>query len=136
MNVTLALLADSANVSQEGKLNLLGIFNVLYAHTFPAMHPQLQLVLNFEATNAEAGRQKTVDIEFRDADGHKMGSMTGKLVVPRAEAGHPVRINHILPISGLRFEKPGDYEFHIFINEDDKATVSLRVIPTPLKQRD
>ena len=52
MDVTLALLADAANVSQDGKLNILGIFNGLGAAAFPATHPSMHLVLRFEASRA------------------------------------------------------------------------------------
>jgi len=34
MKATLALLADAANVSEEGKLNVLGIFNNINAEEF------------------------------------------------------------------------------------------------------
>ena len=40
MEVKVALLADGANVSREGKLNLLGIFDTLFARSFPTTHPR------------------------------------------------------------------------------------------------
>ena len=55
MRVKLALLADSANVSREGKLNLLGIFDAIFARELPTSHPHMHLVLRFEALPADAG---------------------------------------------------------------------------------
>ena len=49
MRVSLALLADYSNVSREGKLNILGIFDTIYAPRFPTTHAHLQLVVRFEA---------------------------------------------------------------------------------------
>ena len=128
MEVTLALLADSANVSREGKLNLLGIFNVIHAQAFPAIHPKMQLVLSFEATHAEVGRQKSVEIVLFDADNNKLGSITGQLVIPKGESGYPIQLNHIIDIPPLKLEKPGDYAFRILIGGEDKKSITLRVI--------
>lgn len=129
MDVKLAVLADAANVSREGKLNILGVFNVIYAASFPALHPPMYLVLNFEANNVEAGKTKTIEIVFQDEDGVKLGSITGSCVVPKGEAGYPIQINHVQRIPSTPFQKPGDYEFKILINEDPKETISLRVVP-------
>ena len=56
MDVTLAVLADHANVSDQGKLNILGIFDRILASNFPAVHPQLHPVLRFSASPAERGK--------------------------------------------------------------------------------
>ncbi len=135
MDVTLALLADAANLSVEGKLNLLGIFNTVYAPTFPASHPQMQLVLQFRATPAEVGRKRTIEVEFRDADGKKLGSTVAQLVVPKGEPGHPIQVGHIIAISGLRLEKPGDYEFHILVDRDDKEQIPLKAMLATRSQK-
>lgn len=136
MDVTLALLADAANISKEGKLNLLGIFNIIHTNAFPAIHPKMQLVLSFEATHAEVGRQKNVEIVLYDADDNKLGSITGKFPIPRGESGYPIQLNQILNIPPLRFEKPGDYAFHILIGGEDKKSILLRVVAsTPAKSK-
>jgi hypothetical protein len=41
MQVQLALICDAANQSQQGKLNMLGEFDVLLARSFPCTHPQM-----------------------------------------------------------------------------------------------
>ena len=49
MNVRLAVLADYANVTGDGKLNILGIFDRINLLQIPAVHPQMHLVLRIEA---------------------------------------------------------------------------------------
>jgi hypothetical protein len=49
MQVPLALLADHANVSAEGKLNLMGAFDVINARRFPAVHAQMHLVFRIRS---------------------------------------------------------------------------------------
>ena len=39
MNVTFAMFADAANLSQEGKLNILGVFDALQVATLPTVAP-------------------------------------------------------------------------------------------------
>ena len=46
MHVAFALFADAANLSQEGKLNILGVFDALQVGTLPALHPRATLVVH------------------------------------------------------------------------------------------
>ena len=49
MRVPLAVLADYANVTTDGKLNIMGIFNRIFASALPVVHPQMRLVMRFQA---------------------------------------------------------------------------------------
>lgn len=136
MDVTLALLADGANVTQDGKLNILGVFNALGAVTFPAAHPQMYLVMRFEATRAEEGKTKQVEIQLADSDGSKLFGVVTTLVVPQGVPGQPIRMNHILALNGVRFPKSGDYVFNILVGDDQKAAVDLRLVEAKIEQRE
>ena len=127
MEIKLAALADAANVSQEGTLNLLGIFNAVNATAFPSVHLSAQLVLNLEASSVEAGRSQKLEIVFCDADGNKQGSIAATFIVPKGQAGYSIKMNHIFAIPPMKFEKPGDYVFHIMINNEEKARMPLQV---------
>ena len=130
MEVPFAVLADSANIAEGGKLNILGIFDRISAPNFPTLHPHMQLVVSFVAEQVEVGQQKPVEIRLTDADGTAMGSITGTLVVPPPrERGYPIRINQIFPLSGLVFMRPGDYQFNILVNNEPKRQVSFAVVP-------
>lgn len=135
MEISLALLADGANASQDGKLNILGIFNSLAAQSFPAVHPQLHLVLQFEATRAEEGKTKQIEIQLADGDGAKLFNIGAQLVVPNGLPGQRIRMNHILALNGIRFPKPGDYVFNVLIGGDQRAAVDLRLHEAKLEQR-
>ena len=135
MEVTLALLADCANVSQDGKLNIMGVFNVLGAANYPVAHPQMYLVLCFEATRAEEGKTKQVEIQLADSDGNRIFAINIGLVVPQGIPGAPIRMNHILALNGTRFNKPGDYVFNILVADDQKAAVQLKLVEAKLQQR-
>ncbi len=133
MEVALALLADYANVTKEGKLNLLGLFSMINAPSLPWTHPQMQLVLSLEATPAEWDSSKKVEIKLLDADGNTKLAIGSDLKVPRGQPGRNVLINSIIAINNLRFDTEGDYAFHILIGGDDKKAIPLRVnfVPRP-----
>ncbi len=134
MEVSLALLADYSNVTREGKLNLLGLFDRINAPALPWTHPQMQLVLSFQASPAEYDMMKTVEIKLLDADGNTKFTISSELKVPREKSGRSVPINTMIAINNLRFDTEGDYAFHILIGGDDKKTVPLRVNYTPSPQ--
>ena len=128
MDVSLALLADAANVSGDGKLNILGVFNALGAATFPVVHPQMALVLRFEATRAESGKSRQVELQLADNDGSKLFQISAQLVVPPGQPGTPIRLNHILMLNNIQFPKAGDYVFNVLVGDDQKAAIDLRLV--------
>ncbi|MCY3912733.1 MAG: hypothetical protein OXG43_05735 [Chloroflexi bacterium] len=128
MDVPLALLADSANISQEGKLNVLGAFDNIYAASFPAVHPAMVLVIGLTASPAEFGQTRQCRISLLDADANQLLAIEGDLEVSQPSvraAPHSVYIP--FPIPPITFPHAGDYAFHILIGDDEKATVSFRL---------
>lgn len=128
MEVNLAVLADYSNISREGKLNILGIFDTIQSRAFPATHLQMQLVMRLEASAAESGQTKTVEIKLLDADGKELFGVRGQMELKALKAAHPIKNDHILQLNNIVFEKPGDYAFHVLINGDEKAVVPLKLI--------
>ena len=135
MKVGFAVLADGANISREGKLNILGIFDSIQVQQFPVTHPQMQLVMRFEADRAEGGRTKKVEVQLMDEDGQKLFVLGGEFTLGTGQPGETIGSNHILTINMMKFEHPGDYEFQILINGELKAEVPLKLLPfTPPAQ--
>jgi hypothetical protein len=126
MHVKLALLADYANVTAEGKLNILGIFDRINVNTIPAVHPQMHLILRFEAHPAERNRSHNVEIRLHDPDGQTVFEVKGD-VVPQGQGSEPIATNQILTLNNLQLSKSGGYNFVILINNDLKSEVPLGV---------
>lgn len=133
MDVAFALLADAANVSREGKLNVLGAFDRIYGSTFPLTWPRMVLVTRFVVSPAEFGAEKSLEIITMDADGKRLGQATGKMKVPDRQSGRELKINHILPMA-MRFPAPGQYSIEILVNGEPKAAVPLEVVERAAKQ--
>ncbi len=127
MDVSFALLADAANVSREGKLNILGAFDRVHGSQFPLTWPRMVLVTRFIASAAEYGQEKSLEIVTLDADGKRLGGATGKMRVPEGQPGRQLKINHVLPMT-VTFPSPGQYSVEILVNGEPKATVPLDVV--------
>lgn len=135
MQVRLAILADYANVTGDGKLNILGIFDRINLMQIPATHPQMHLVLRLEAHPAELNRSHDVEIRLQDPEGIVIFEVKGE-IVPRGEPGQPVSTNQILTLNNLQLEKIGSYTFVVLIDNDLKTQIPLTVefvaMPTAL----
>jgi hypothetical protein len=128
VEVKLAVLADYANVSQDGKLNIMGIFQEINAPSLPFPLPQMFLVLTFEAGPAEFGSQKQLRIVLVDDDGEEKIALEGEVQVPRPpRRGRQAYINEAIGLAGVPFEKAGDYHFAILVGGETKETVPLHV---------
>jgi hypothetical protein len=126
VQVTLAVLADYANVTADGKLNILGIFDRMSVTGIPAVHPQMHLILRLEAHPAERQRKHRVEIRLHDPDGATVFEVKGE-VVPEGAPGRATATNQILTLNNLQLAKAGGYNFVVFVNDDLKTEVPLDV---------
>jgi hypothetical protein len=133
MDVAFALLADAANVSREGKLNILGAFDRIYGAAFPLTWPRMVLVTRFVASPAEYGTEKSLEIVTLNADGQRLAAASGTMRVPNGQAGRPLKINHVLPMT-MTFPSVGQYSIEVLVNGEPKAAVPLEVVLRETKQ--
>ena len=124
MEVTLAVCCDAANVSREGKLNLLGIFNSIHAAEFPCTHPHLALVMRVEARLGEEGVYP-LQIKLVDEDGQQMFDIGGQLSLQGAEPGRPMTAQTIMDINNLQLPRPGTYAFEVFLDGHHTRSVAI-----------
>jgi hypothetical protein len=128
VDVNLALLADYANVSQDGKLNIMGIFQEVNPPVLPFALPQMYLVLSFVAGPAEFGSTKNIRIALLESDGSEMLTLEGQMEVPRPpRPGSRAYMNQVIGLNGITFHRPGGYDFAILIGGETRGTVSLHV---------
>ena len=124
----MAVLADYANVSQDGKLNIMGIFQEINPPTLPFPMPQMYLVISFSAGPAEFDTVKNIRIPLLHTDGQELLSMEAQMTVPRPNRpGSRAYINQTVGLAGVMFERSGAYEFSVLVGDDEKATVPLYV---------
>lgn len=113
----MAVLADEANVSQEGKLNLMGIFDRIGAAEFPVVHPRLVFAFRVEAEFADSGRAYPVAVSMEDADGQTLFDAEGQIVAPHVLPGEFATANQLFQMVGVQFPSPGLYRFVVRLGE-------------------
>lgn len=135
MKITLAVLADYANISRDGKLNIMGVFDRIGALSVPVRHPEMRLVLRMEVEPVELGRSHRVEIRCMDEDGEDLVRLEADVTISKETATfRETATNHILDIRQLTFKKFGGYTFSIFANNDLKKQIRFDLVQIDSQQ--
>lgn len=128
MQLQLALVCDQAGTDPEGKLDIHGIFNDLYAPGFPAKQDRMMLVLAVEWGHDDSGRYR-FKVDLVDPDGKPNLTVDGHTDVdPRPADRPPPRTRLMLPMEGVIFPKPGRYTFRITLKGKEYPGPSLWLV--------
>lgn len=117
VKIPLAFLADEANLSQEGKLNVLGIFDRLAGPTFPVVHPRMVFAFRVHAEYGDSGQTFPVRVRLVDEDGGVRFEANGEIVGPEVEPGSFSVTHQIFTLVGVQFDRPGVYKFLVDVGE-------------------
>lgn len=126
MYVSFALFADAANLSQEGKLNILGVFDAVHVGTFPTMHPRATLVVRLKGSPSDAGKH-SMGLRWLNPRGEELWSSNAEISIgaPPGAVGEldmPVVVAVDLPLDAA-----GDYSMKIDLDGVQNADVVLHV---------
>ena len=128
MDVQVAVLADYANIAAGDKLNVMGIFDTVFASAFPTVHPFMVLALRLRLGYEDGGKTHDLAVSLRDEDGREYLRAAAKANVPRIEPGRFQNVNQVLNFAGMGFGKPGTYASHIAWDGVEKTSVDLVVV--------
>lgn len=134
MEITFAVLADYANVSREGKLNIMGIFDRVFARQLPSRFPPMQLVVRLEAQPAELDREHAIRIQLADPDGAALFDINGTFTPRGGDPGQAVSVNHVVALADLPLQRTGVHTFGIWVDGNRKREVPLRVDEPPVNR--
>jgi hypothetical protein len=132
MNIQVAVLCDAAT-DDNGKLNLLGAFDTIYARELPAIHPQCAVALRVTFLSGDEGKRQ-LKLNFVDADGRGiMPPIEIPVEVTLPEDMHFGTRNFIINIQQLKFDLPGLYSMDVSLDEHAQAGIPLLVrhVPPP-----
>jgi hypothetical protein len=128
MHLTAGLLADYANMTADGKLNVMGVFDRIITDTVPITHAALFLVVRFEARVSE-GSGHSLQIALVDADGQEVVPRTRKLPLTFSMngPGRPLTAQLIAEFGHLQLPVFGEYDFHLHVDGEFTASIPLYV---------
>jgi hypothetical protein len=126
MQVVFALFADAANLSQEGKLNVLGVFDALQVGSVPAMHPRAHLVVHLKGKLDDVGRH-TVTLRWVNPKGSELWTSTGELNVGQPPSGVTEMDLPLIAQIDLPIDAAGAYRMTISLDDRQSAEVPVQV---------
>ncbi|MFN8653935.1 MAG: hypothetical protein U0133_18680 [Gemmatimonadales bacterium] len=136
MHCQLSALAEAANLSADGKINILGEFDTLWAlGEPPVVHPSMVFVAKLKAGEADRGAHK-IQLRVVDEDMKLVALLVDAQMqlqdspIPGSEGGVPI----IVPVTAASFPDFGTYEFQLLIDDDVKCRPQVHVrrrVPPP-----
>ncbi len=113
MEIPLAFLADEANISQDGKLNVLGVFDRIATPQFPTVHPKMVFGFRVQAGFEDGGRSFSAVVRLVDEDGGPLFEAQGEISIPPIPPGEFFTANQVFALVGVQFTQPGTYKFMV-----------------------
>jgi len=130
MKIEAFLLCDAAT-DQQGKLNVIGAFDTIFAKQLPITHPACAIALRIRFEISEQGSHP-VRILIIDEDARPVGSKMEGTINVRVEEGRDSTItNLILNILGIKFESFGKYRIDLTIDNQTIADLAFSVRKAP-----
>ena len=112
----MALICEEAHTNPDGKLDIRGIFNDLFAPGFPAQQPRMVLVMGIEWNRNDEGRYEFL-VDLEDPTGRPVLTLDGHTDVDRRSPERPpARTRLIMPLEQVVFPQPGAYRCVLRLN--------------------
>lgn len=113
MKLLFSAVCDDAALSEEGKVDVRGVFHDLYAPGFPAKQDKMVLVLVIEWAPGVQGRYD-FQADLVGPDGQPALTVRGQSEVERGPSDRPPRRTQVLmPMEDVIFPLPGEYVFQV-----------------------
>jgi hypothetical protein len=125
MHISFAVFADAANLSQEGKLNILGVFDAVQVAGLPTIHPRTHFVVRLKANGDDTGQHK-LSFRWLSPYDEELWSSTGEMTV--APSPNPVfEVDlPIIAVVDLPLNLTGQYTMQVTL--DGKVTATARLL--------
>jgi len=126
VHISFAVFADAANLSQEGKLNVLGIFDALQVAGFPSIHPRTHFVIRLKGGVTDVGTH-TLAFRWHNPKGNELWQSSGNLQLEAApQASGDVDLP-VVAVIDLPLDAPGEYTMFVELDDQPVTRVQLFV---------
>lgn len=126
MHVSFALFADAANISQEGKLNILGVFDALAIGALPAVHPRATLVVRLKAEEGDEGMH-ALSFGWMSPGGEEIWSSSGEIEVGTPPQGAYELDIPVIAAIDLPIQEAGPHTMRVELDHELRAEIMLHV---------
>lgn len=116
------LIADTVIQDRmTGKWTVVGVFDRIMAPAFPVIHSTVAFYVKMGDLQ---GRYK-IKVEFRDATDNRIGLIEGP-PIDLKDSAQTFELG--IGLANVKLEKPGKYQFQLFVNEEFVASAPLDVV--------
>ena len=126
MHVNFALFCDAANISQEGKLNILGVFDALQIGTLPAVHPRATMVVRLKAAEGDEGMH-ALSFGWMSPNGVEIWSSSGEIEVGTPPQGAYELDIPVIAAIDLPIQEAGPHTMRVELDRELRAEIMLHV---------
>lgn len=126
MRLSFALFADAANLSQEGKLNVLGVFDAVQVAGLPTMHPRAHLVVRLKGGPSDVGSH-VITLRWLNPAGTELWSSNGQLDIGAPPPGVVDMDFPLIAAIDLPLDVTGTYAMQIALDGTVHGEVKLHV---------
>ncbi len=127
MKLLYVLLADSAFLSIDKKLNIIGVFENINAARFPVTHPKFVVV----GSIASSKEKFKMSVVLSDATGNPLMDREEEREINLPPEALNRNFNFIVEVINSSFPKPGDYKVQIFVDGDKVGEQPLNLLEAP-----
>lgn len=128
MHLQFACIADHAEVSQQGKLSISGIFDRIAGPAFPLRLPKMVLVFRLMAVFDDNHKKHRLNIVLRDADHKEAAKIQADLESTYVPPGGFASHNQIVQVNDVVFAAPGRYTFALRVDDNPEVEVPFDVV--------
>jgi hypothetical protein len=132
VDIEVFTLCDSA-ADYNGRLCILGVFDAIMSPTLPAIHPQVAIAIRLRLEPVEQGEHSLI-LHIVDDDGNLVTpALDGRFAVAPAPGEHYAKINLVLNLQGLQFNRYGHHAVKLVIDGQKNAEIPFVIRnPTPV----
>lgn len=127
MKTEIFVIAENANMTAEGKINIFAIFNRISSSGFPTVYPRPTIVIKLSLELGERPTNRKVTLYFAGEDNNSQQIKMMEDVVefpPRVGGLNPDTVI-ILNVNAIGFEKPGTYQFILHVDDNFQASLLI-----------
>lgn len=133
MKVEFVLLAEAANRSASGTLNIHGEFNTLYSEEFPFVRPGFVFLVRLRGSPDDTAHRIRGELVKKDSDFKIAEFETTASRMPGRERDL-IKGDIIVNAYGVVFPEPGEYALNVYVDGSLEGSKALYVQPPPQPQ--
>jgi len=128
MELKIAALADSANLSEDGKLNMLGVFDRVVCRNFPTVLPDMVVVVRLVLEYTDGMKRHQLTVRLLDEDGNLIAQFEDEFDIAKLEPGDSSSLSQLMILRQIQVQASQNLRFEILLDGQRSTVLDLLII--------